>query len=429
MRQCLAGRMVNALPRGLWFTMLCLSGISALSHAQESASDSLAIVAPALAKLVPKLPTPSFVADVPHLLTDADHARIDERIREHQLAGLGDIGVAVIPSVGAYAPNAVALAIYRTWRIGTRARVGSARRDLGVLLLIVPRELAPDHRGQCFISTGPGVQGDITDATAGRICRDVMIPELRNRAYAAAIMAGIEAIAERLRRDQALVSGAAADSQVVSPAPESGSVQSASDASRKLAPSSRISERRDFAVGVGIFGSAVALVGAGVFWRWRRRYRVRTCPRCGQPMQRLDEPQDDAFLDAGQRTEETLRSVDYDVWSCNCGEHLLLPYVKMFSGYGECGACGVKAVKTIRRIVDQPTVLSTGLAVLTHHCEHCRHTTTSEEVLPRLTPPSPRSHAGAGSGTFSSGGGGSSSGGGSFGGSGTNDGGGGGASY
>ena len=40
-------------------------------------------------------------------------------------------------------------------------------------------------------------------------------------------------------------------------------------------------------------------------------------------MQRLTETGDDDFLSDGQKFEEKIGSVDYDVWQCTCGETLL----------------------------------------------------------------------------------------------------------
>ena len=137
-------------------------------------------------------------------------------------------------------------------------------------------------------------------------------------------------------------------------------------------------------------------------------------------MRRLGEAEDDAALAAGQRLEESLHSVDYDVWRCPAGHTLVLPYRAHFSPYRECRVCHVRASRTTREIIEQPTYTSTGLARDTEVCKACGATRTSEVVLPRRTPPS---SSGGGSG------GGGGGGGGGFGGSGSPSGGGGGSSY
>ncbi|MBA2626975.1 MAG: TPM domain-containing protein [Gemmatimonadales bacterium] len=348
--------------------------------------------------MIPPSPAPaSFIADVPHVLTPAQHQALDERIRSSQSRGLGDIGVAVMPSIGDYAPADVGVAIYRTWGIGRIDTLGSARRNLGVVLLIVPKELAPDHQGQCWITTGTGAEGDITDAVSGRICRESIVPALRTRDYAGAIAAGIDGIAERLGKDQELAS----DSSTIGNGTSAGS-------SRRL-------PRWFTAVG-GILAGLAALVGAN---RWRR-VRPRRCPTCGQRMQRLTEAADDAPLAAGQRLEEMLKSVDYDVWRCPAGHELILPYRSHMSGYTECAACHIRAVRKTTRTIEEPTLTSMGTAEETLTCRSCHAVTVVKVVLPRLTAPSSSS-----SSSGSSGGGGGSS----FGGSGSTGGGGGGSSY
>src|SRR5688500_8794278 len=150
------------LSRAFLLAATLLAQLTLSAGAQDTVS--LPPVAPRLLALVPPVPTPeSFVADAPNVIPAADQALIDDRIRTLQAEGLGDIAVAILPSIESYQPYEVGVAIYRTWRIGRIASIGSARRDLGVLLLIVPKELAPDNRGHCWITTGLGAERLFTD--------------------------------------------------------------------------------------------------------------------------------------------------------------------------------------------------------------------------------------------------------------------------
>ncbi len=353
-------------------------------------------VPPALARLVPPSPAPAgFIADVPDVIPAPDEARLNADLTARQAAGAGDIGVAILPSLDGRAPVDVAVAIYRTWRIGRVDSIGSARRNLGALLLIVPKELAPDHRGECWISSGTGAEGALTDALSARICRDSIVPHLRKREYADAVGAGVAAIGARLASEAGSDSGS-----------------TVADAGRP-----RPRHRAPWWILGGALGGAVLGVAGAA--RWRRRH-PRDCHVCGEPMRRLSEADDDAALGPGQRLEESLHSVDYDVWRCPAGHTLVLPYRARFSPYRECRVCHVRASRTTREIVEQPTYTSTGLARDTETCKACGATRTSEVVLPVRTPPGT---SGGG------GGGGSGGGGGGFGGSGSTSGGGGGSSY
>ncbi|MEO8225841.1 MAG: TPM domain-containing protein [Gemmatimonadota bacterium] len=352
--------------------------------------------APALHRLIPPSPQPaSFIADVPNVIPPDAQAALDARIAALQTAGRGDIAVAIMESIGDYAPAEVGVALYRTWRVGRIDSLGSARLNLGVVLLIVPKELAPDHKGQCWITTGTGAEGDITDAVSSRICRDSIIPHLIRQDYAGAVGAGVDAIGERLARNSDL----------------EGSAETSIKPRRE-----RLGPLRALAA---IFATLLAIaLGVVTGFRWRRM-RPRRCPTCGQRMERLSESADDAELSTGQRLEERLKSVDYDVWRCPQGHELVLPYRSHLSRYTQCWSCHLRTVVTTRRTLTEATYVSAGLAEHTRTCKACHAVKVEQVELPRRTPPSSSSSSG------SSGGGGGSS----FGGSGSTAGGGGGSSY
>ncbi len=363
----------------------------------------LAIVAPQstpsggeIGKLVPPLPAPaSFIADQRQVLKPEDRAALDARIRGIQSAGLGDIAVAILPSVGDYSPSQVGVEIYRTWRVGRVDSIGSSRRNLGVLILIVPKEIAPNNRGECWITTGTGAEAYITDATAGAICRDQIIPHLRRLDHAAGLGAGIDAIETRLKSEPELA------------APRSAAEDQAARTARKA---------RRLGILASVFaGAAALLVSAFGFLRWRRN-KPRKCPKCGQLMQRLDERADDARLDAGQRVEESVRSVDYDVWVCRCGEALVVPYRKLFSLYTDCRECRRRTAKHSYQQLVPATTVSAGVGEKRFTCKHCKARWTETVVIPRITQSSSSGGRGGGGGS-------------SFGGSGSTSGGGGGGSY
>jgi uncharacterized protein len=348
-------------------------------------------------QFIPPVPTPaSFISDARHVLSDSAHAALDARIRGLQARGFGDIAVAILPDIGDFTPNDVAVAIYRDWKVGSVAAIGSARRDVGVLILIVPKELAPNKRGQCYIAPGTGAEGIVTDAASGTICRDAIIPLLKTRDYAGALSAGIEAIAARLTRDPGLAdsSGSTPD-RVVGPLPPGGWFH---------------------------WWYIPGGIAAFVAWMFAtitaRRRRPRACPRCGRKMHRVGESDDDAFLEPGQVVEERIKSVDYDVWECDCGEHLVLPYKAFFTSYTKCRECQRRTAKASRHVLDHATTVSSGRARDSYRCKACEATWDVMVTLPIIVASS------GGSGSGGGGGGGSS-----FGGSGSSSGAGGGGSY
>lgn len=354
----------------------------------------------AITQLVPPVPTPaSFISDQRSVLTDQQRRGLDARIAAFQQDGFGDIAVAILPSIGQYTPNQVAVEIYRTWKVGSVAPIGSAHRNVGVLLLIVPKELAPDNRGQCWINTGTGSEGILTDATVAAICRDSIIPHLRTRDYAGAVGAGISAIDARMRADSAIAAEPSRPMPVLDDANSTGS--------------------RSAAAPFAALGAAMILILGIVGIRYRRHH-ARTCARCKRKMRRLDERADDAKLDQPQRLEESLRSIDYDVWVCECGESKVIPYRRWFSGYSECRHCHRRTAESDYVVLVPATTVAAGVAENRFKCANCGAKWDEQVILPRITESS------SSSGSSSGGGGG---GGHSFGGSGSTAGGGGGSSY
>ena len=125
-------------------------------------------------------------------------------------------------------------------------------------------------------------------------------------------------------------------------------------------------------------------------------------------MQRLDETADDVYLDSGQKLEEYLSSIDYDVWKCNsCNMHTLLPYARWFSGYQQCPSCRYRTLSVDSQTVVSPTYSSTGSKRVTRDCRQCSYHDEDMVTIPRLT----RSSSSSSSGSSSSGGGRSSGGG------------------
>lgn len=450
MRTLLRGRVGRHLP-----SLVILAVVASVAAADRHASAARAAqpadapnggarpASPAESRgfAVPPSPAPGgFVLDGGPVLSPAERASLDARIRAVQQTTGGDAAVAVLRDLGGAAPSDAGLAMYRAWKVGTVDRLGSPYRDLGALLLVVPKELAPNGRGECWITTGLGAEGTLTDARAGRICREAVIPHLRQRRHAAALRAGVDAIAEAFVEAAAVADSAqdadepagaaaagetgddtAAAQEAAAAAEDTAAGEGALDHPEEPADAPGFAEASDLpwvlwlakrlALIAAAVAGAVALV-RGVHRGWPRR-----CPAGHGPMARLDEVADDAALAPAQQSEERLASVDYDVWACSrCPERVVVGHRRWLSAHERCARCGARTLRRQVRPVRAATTARTGLEEHALHCLHCGHTATQQRTIPR------RSSSGAGSG----GGGRSSS---SFGGSGRSSGGGGGSSY
>jgi uncharacterized protein len=369
-----------------------------------------------VARVVPPSPAPAgFIHDGPRVLTAEARQVLNARISAVQARTGGDIGVAIVTDLRGYAPVDVGVAIYRAWKIGKVDSLGSARRNLGALLLIVPKELAPNGRGECWIATGIGAEGTLVDANAGAICRDRVVPALKVRDYAAAVDSGIVGIAATFDRAVAEDNGARARGQAEAGGDASGAAASLQGST----PQANGGFPWGWLAGLGVAGAGAAAGFSG--WKRYQRRRPRPCPAGHGLMTRLDEAADDAALSPAQRAEERVGSVDYDVWACaSCPERLVIAYSR-WSRYRGCPKCQARTLSSTTRTVTAATQFSTGLEETTLDCAHCGFHDVTRRVTPVLPPPPPPSSSGSGSG--------SSGGGSSFGGSGQTAGGGGGSSY
>jgi uncharacterized protein len=145
-------------------------------------------------------------------------------------------------------------------------------------------------------------------------------------------------------------------------------------------------------------------------------------------MARLEEAQDDVYLDSGQKLEELLSSIDYDVWKCGaCGTHTLLPYPRLFSSTSQCPSCRYRTVLTKRNVLEHATYDHGGREEVVRDCRHCGYHDTDIVYTPARPRPShddsssswsssgSSSHSFSSSSSSSSSGGGFSSGGGASG--------------
>ena len=157
---------------------------------------------------------------------------------------------------------------------------------------------------------------------------------------------------------------------------------------------------------------AVPVAGAVFAVRSYLRRRPKPCGRCSTLMLRMGEEADDEHLDGGQKLEEYLKSIDYDVWKCpNCADMRITRHKGWFSRASNCPRCQYHTMFTKTKTLEMATTTSFGKERVDYDCRHCDYTATET----RKTPMKQKSSSGSSSGGGSSFGGGSSSGGGASG--------------
>ena len=164
----------------------------ALAAALQLGATSLLAQRPSISELFPAQPT-GYVTDVAGVVDASSAARMEDLIERLRAAGGAEIAVVTLPTIGDYNEAEVALAIGRAWGVGAEAEVGDPTRNAGVVVLLVPRQAGRAGSGYLRIEVGQGLEGFVTDATAGRI-RDLVVASLQGENYGPALVAGVEAL-------------------------------------------------------------------------------------------------------------------------------------------------------------------------------------------------------------------------------------------
>lgn len=296
----------------------------------------------------------SWIADTAAIVPAVAEQGLDARLDQLR-ADLGvELAVVTATDVDGDAKT-FANALFNRWG------VGSAQANNGVLFLVVTGSRRTE------IEVGYGLESVLTDAASGRILDEYVVPRFRRGDLAGGIEAGVLGIEARIR-SRPDESRAGTDGPV---------------AVERAAPASRGNRGLETLFVLG-GGGTLGLGGlAGTIWYTRRRDRA--CPTCGKPMQQLDEEADDAHLDAGQRAEEAVGSVDRDVYACpEDGAIKALDRTRWFSGFRRCDGCGYRTARRATETLVAATYDHGGSYAVHVTCSHCPHTAHSTHTTARL---------------------------------------------
>jgi uncharacterized protein len=163
---------------------------------------------PEVSRLFPARPE-GWVTDDARVIDPSSEARIEDLVERLQAATGAEIAVVTLPTIGDRGEAEVALEIGRAWGVGAKAEVGDPTRNTGIVVLLVPRQQGRPGTGHLRIEVGQGLEGIVTDATAGRI-RDLMIASLQDEQYGPPLRLGVETLVSTIARgmgvsDSALV--------------------------------------------------------------------------------------------------------------------------------------------------------------------------------------------------------------------------------
>ncbi len=140
-------------------------------------------------------PPRGFVNDFAGVLDAASVRHMEAVIAEVREKTRGEVAVVTLADIGDRAATDVAVQIGRQWGVGAKGEAGDRSKNLGVVVLLVPRKNHQPGTGDVFIATGRGAEGFLTDARVGRI-RDAMLPALGTEDYGKGLSLGVDLIAQ-----------------------------------------------------------------------------------------------------------------------------------------------------------------------------------------------------------------------------------------
>jgi uncharacterized protein len=355
---------------------------SSLAHTcAVLACAGLAAVAsgPLLAVPVDRLfsPRPAhWVLDQTATLSAADVAAIDAVVDAARARTGGEIAVVLIDSTDGRPARDYATELGNRWRLGDQGL------DNGVVLLVAKG----DRRAE--IALGKGIDDGHRALVAQEIMNQEMVPRFKEGDYAAGVVAGVRACAERILDARLATSAPIAPDGERAPVP--APVPVIPDPPAPLPPGA---EAPPFARGVVTW--VASLLAAGILGFVLLR-RPRRCAKCKVKMVLLDEATDDTYLKPAEKLEERLGSVDYKVWVCPaCSTVEVDRHGRFLSRYQTCPDCQARTLEVESTTLRYATYDYGGLERFDEKCLSCPYRNSYERQTPPRTRPSADSSRGS----------------------------------
>jgi uncharacterized protein len=138
----------------------------------------LTAAAPVHALEIPRLT--AHVNDYAGLLPADDTQRLETRLRNFEAKTQHQFALLIVPNMGGLPIEDYSIKVAEAWRLGDQ------KRDDGLLLVIAQQER------KYRIEVGYGLEGEIPDAIAARLVRDVLRPAFQRGEYAYGVAAAFD---------------------------------------------------------------------------------------------------------------------------------------------------------------------------------------------------------------------------------------------
>ena len=130
------------------------------------------------------------VNDFANVFTSSERQALESKLISYNDTTSTQIYVVTVSDLGGYPASDYAFVLGEKWGIG------QSGKDNGLLILIKPK--VGNSRGQAFVATGYGLEAYITDAFAGRILRDYMIPYFQHDDYFGGVNSAIDVVIAKM---------------------------------------------------------------------------------------------------------------------------------------------------------------------------------------------------------------------------------------
>lgn len=316
-----------------------------------------------------------------------------------------EVEVVLPPEIGDIQPAQWCEELFTRWKIG------KADKDNGLLVMISPGSRAT------FIMPGYGMEGVFPDIACSKLCRDYIVPAMREGNVDKAVLdvtAEIVKVIEDPAAAAELRSGQKENMRgdINALNPETfwtfvryviallflGSLALFMYYCGKARKYATHYEKAEYwrsrltvlaVLGICSFGTGLVFFALAfiIYRSWRTR--PLACSTCGHKMKRLPEDKDNELLSDSQDFEERLKTVDYDVWECpQCGTIERFPYKSWQKKYTECPNCHTVAMSLESDSVVRPsTVRAAGEGVKVYGCKFCHNRIRKPYVIPKKEDP------------------------------------------
>lgn len=130
------------------------------------------------------------VNDFANVFSSSERQALESKLISYNDTTSTQIYVVTVNDLGGYAASDYAFVLGEKWGIG------QSGKDNGLLILIKPK--VGSSRGQAFVATGYGLEAYITDAFAGRIVRDYMVPYFQYDDYFGGVNSAVDVVIAKL---------------------------------------------------------------------------------------------------------------------------------------------------------------------------------------------------------------------------------------